>query len=381
MSNTKPSAELEAIFVDQSGQDRPPLRPWPSMVVPRASIDREIERLADLPRPGNGLRASAIVHPCYNGVGHGISHGFDAVINVLKPGERTAPIRKNSNRVEFCIRGNGVATVNGEDVPLGKWDICNIPSMQRYQHCNTGNDLFVWLSFSNAPALETLGAHYSENDPAVRRLAEPRPRKLNEGAFDVELPGGARLQSSEYLAEIEVVQSRAHLWTWQDVKDQLAFAPRTGNRDMVLLYNPATERRAGTSASFFVTMLGGTATAPVQAPVRWGHRHTPATLLYQMKGTAIAEIEGQKVIWEEGDLIINPSWARHSINAGLKDGVPGDWALFALQDHPPHIAQESLIWQDGPEKPVGALGLEDDPSYLAFAAKLRSEEDMAAKNT
>lgn len=378
MSTAEPLGE--AIFVDQSDQALAPLCPWPPVIVSRDAIEREIQRLAALARPANGIRASAIVHPCHTGEGNGISPGFDAVLHVLRPGEATAPIWRNSNRVEFCLRGCGSATVNGEELPLARWDTCNIPAMQRYQHRNVGDDLFVWLSFSNAPLLEKLGAHYAEYDPPVRRLGQPRPRNLKDGWFDVELPGGARLQSAEYLSDIEVVPSRAHLWRWNAVKDQLAFAPRTDQRDMVLLYNPATERRAGTSASFFVTILGGTATAPLQPPVRWGHRHTPAALFYQMMGSAIADIDGKRVVWEEGDLVMGaPTWAQHSINVGVKDGVATDWALFALQDHPPHIAQESLIWQDDPEKPIAALGHEVELDYLAFAAKRRTEEDAVAR--
>lgn len=369
LSDVRTATELEPIFVDQSGKDPGPLRPGPAMIVPRASIAREIERLADLPPPGNGKRASAVVHPHYKGPETAITPGIDAVINVLKPGEVTEPVRKNSNRVEFCISGSGLANVNGESLPLEKWDVCNIPAMQGYQHRNTGKDLFVWLSMSNAPLLEAHGVHYFEASPPILRLAQPQARKFGEGAFDDALPSGARLQSTEYLADLEVVQSRAHRWAWTDVRKRLAFAPNTHNREIVLLYNPATERRAGTSASFFVTMLGGTTTTPLFRE-RWGHRHTSATILYHYLGSAVAEVEGEKLVWTEGDLIMAaPGWARHNIHSGSKDGRPTDWGVFALQDHPLHIALESLVWQDDPNQPVSALGLAEEARYLAFSTK------------
>ena len=61
--------------------------------------------------------------------------------------------------------------MSGEETRLEKWDICNIPAMQVYQHRNTGNDLFVRMTYSNAPLLEKLGVHYFEEDPKVTTSA------------------------------------------------------------------------------------------------------------------------------------------------------------------------------------------------------------------
>ena len=49
---------------------------WPTLIVPRASIDAEIERLASIARPDSGRRASAISHPSNTGpVRSGSSQG------------------------------------------------------------------------------------------------------------------------------------------------------------------------------------------------------------------------------------------------------------------------------------------------------------------
>lgn len=372
MSETKPATELQPIFADQSGKDPALPQPWPSMIVPRASIEREIERLAELPKPGNGRRASAVVHPLYTGPGQGLTPATDIVINVLKPGEETAPIRRNANQVELCISGSGVAEVNGQELALGKWDICNIPSMQRYRHRNNGNDLFVRLTYTNTPLLEKLGVHFFEEDPRVRRFVEAGPRKLAEGAFDDELPGGARLQSFEYLAEIRVAESRAHRWGWNDIRNRLAFAPHTDRRQVVLLYNPATERLAGTSASFFVAVTGGTTTAPMQ-PDRYGHRHTSATFNYWLMGSGKNIVNGETLYWNQGDLLLAaPSWAQHSVYWESKDGSPTDWCSVIVQDHPLHIGMESLIWQEGKDKPIAALGAEVDVDDLRFTGRVNA---------
>ena len=52
------------VFKDQSGvSHEKPLDLWPSIVISKAEIDAEIERLADLPAPANGRREALIVQP------------------------------------------------------------------------------------------------------------------------------------------------------------------------------------------------------------------------------------------------------------------------------------------------------------------------------
>src|ERR1700687_385348 len=100
--------ELKAHFVDRTNAETPQLDLWPAIVIPREEIDAEVERLAHLPRPENGRRASLVVHPRAQAPGLGLAPGIEVSINVLLPGERTHPIRHNSTAVSFCIRGGGV---------------------------------------------------------------------------------------------------------------------------------------------------------------------------------------------------------------------------------------------------------------------------------
>jgi hypothetical protein len=52
---------LKAAFVDVTGRQVPGLDDlWPSIVVPKADIDAEIARLAEIPRPADGRRRSLI---------------------------------------------------------------------------------------------------------------------------------------------------------------------------------------------------------------------------------------------------------------------------------------------------------------------------------
>src|SRR5262245_41430834 len=95
-------------FVDTSGAAPREQEMWPSIVVPGEAIEAEIARLVDAPRPANGRRSALIVHPLAKAPGLGLAPGIDVTINVLKPGEQTVPLRRNSNMLEMCIGGTGL---------------------------------------------------------------------------------------------------------------------------------------------------------------------------------------------------------------------------------------------------------------------------------
>ena len=154
-------------FRDQTGVPPQVLDLWEPIVIPREEIDEEIERLASLPQPANGRRRSLFVHP-RNKKSQGLAPGIEVALDVLKPGERTIPYRQNSTQVNFVIRGEGIYQVNGNTRSAGLYDVWNTPSMAPYWHQNTGSDLYVRLTYSNAALLEMMNVHYTEENPPPR---------------------------------------------------------------------------------------------------------------------------------------------------------------------------------------------------------------------
>ena len=106
-------------FVDVTGRSHQAPALWEPYIITREEIDAEINRLASLPRPGNGRRRSLIIHPAATSPGLGLAAGIQVSLDVLLPGESTAPIRHNSTQVNFCIRGGGHTIVNGRRVVWG----------------------------------------------------------------------------------------------------------------------------------------------------------------------------------------------------------------------------------------------------------------------
>lgn len=332
---------------------------WKPLRVGKEIIDREIERLADLPAMPGNFRAACIVHPSSQAPGLGFAPGVDVTINVLKPGEETAPVRRNSNQIEFCLYGSGAVNVGPQGlkaIPMEPHDVCTIPSMQTYWHRNDGQDVWVWLSYSNAPLLEKLGIHFVDAAPDIGETtrALQDSRYTRNTAPDIQLTdAGARMRGYEFLTDIQVVENRPLHWPWRLVADHVAQQPGDGKRGIMLLYNPATGRRNGTTHSFFATISSTPAGAPPR-PAGRGHRHASVAINYHFRGSGWSKVDGETIEWRAGDLLLSgPSWSEHAHYIG-----PQGAQILTVQDHPLHIGMESLIWQERLDGPILTLGSE-----------------------
>jgi hypothetical protein len=222
---------------------------------------------------------------------------------------------------------------------------------------NDGKDLQVCLTYSNAPLLQRLEVLYVEEDPVVLApvAAAGAPRERARDAADNFPIGtdGARLMGYEYLIDPDVVDNRPLLFPWAEVSSHLDrvsnLGPRYTGRRLYLLYNPATERRNGTTHNFFATI----AKYPPDT-VDQPHRHSSAAINYYFGGNGRSTVAGEKFVWETGDLMLSaPGWAVH--NHAARD--QGFYAL-TIQDHPLQMAMDSLIWQETLKSPIVSLGTE-----------------------
>jgi gentisate 1,2-dioxygenase len=350
----------QGFFRDRTGAVPPPLDLWPPIVITKEQIDAEIERLASAPRPANGRRRAVIVHP-RNKRSDGLAPGIQVTLDVLRPGERTVPYRQNSTQVNFVIRGSGVTVVGGRRFEMRLHDVCNTPSMHTYWHQNTGEDLFVRLTYSNAALLEMMNVHYvEESPPAVEAIKHEQlsPEDKNRrrspfGTFQL-TEDGAWLMPYEILINPPSVESKALHWPWQDVKSHLDKLEALGKdyigRRLYLLYNPLTGRTNGTTPNFFATMT-------IRPPkiVDRPHRHTSAAINYYFQGSGRSTVDGKVYEWKAGDLMLSaPGWAVHN-HASYDDYV----YELTIQDQPLNLAMESLLWQESLKLPLAVLGVEE----------------------
>jgi gentisate 1,2-dioxygenase len=335
-----------------------PLDLWPALVVPREALDVEVARLADMPPPAHGGRTALIVHPRATAPGLGLAPGIQVALDVLRPGEATAPIRHNSTRIDFCLRGGGHARVGGRRIAFEQFDLWNTPSMTTYVVANDRDDLQVRLSYSNAALLEKMNVHVvDESPPPDEGGGAERERAGVEtshpfGTFQL-TDDGAFLMPYEQLIDPEAVVSRPLHWPWRQVKSHLDELVALGRsyvgRRLYLLYNPATGRTNGTTQSFFATMT-------IRPPgiVDRPHRHTSAAINYFFAGSGRSVVEGRVHEWKAGDLMLSaPGWGVHN-HASYDEPV----YELTIQDSPLNIAMESLLWQEDLKRPAAVLGAE-----------------------
>jgi gentisate 1,2-dioxygenase len=358
---------MEPILLDRTGaalarcapSQLKPAADWPPLIVTREAIDAEVERLADLPRPANGRRQTLIVHPNAPDPGRGLTPGVQVSLDVLKPGESTAPIRHNSTQVNFCIHGGGRTRIGDRDVHFAQYDVWNHPAYASYVHYNDTDTLQVRLTYSNAALLEMLRVHVVDENPDASTArpgsdsSDPDPRRRSPfGTFALGADG-AQLMPYETLIAPPAVAAPALHWPWLEVCAQLEKLQALGadyvGRRLYLLYNPTTSRFNGTTPNFFATMT-------IRPPhiVDKPHRHVSSAINYYFTGSGYSRVEGKRYEWKAGDLMVSaPGWAVH--NHASNDAAVHE---LTIQDQPLNIYMQSLLWQEDLALPPRILGAE-----------------------
>jgi gentisate 1,2-dioxygenase len=125
-----------------------------------------------------------------------------------------------------------------------------------------------------------------------------------------------------------------HLWKWADVyeglvqaRDQVKIESGTAERRTLRLVNPGVKEIEMTSHTMlfaFQLIQPGEVAPP--------HRHTMAAIRFILQGKgAYTNVGGEKMVMEDGDLILTPQWAWH--------------------EHA-HEGAEPVIWIDGLDVPL-----------------------------
>ncbi|GAA4355978.1 cupin domain-containing protein [Variovorax defluvii] len=332
---------------------------WSPLVVSKATIDAEIQRLAELPKPANGRRESLIVHPMAPANAPGLAPGIQVKLSVLKPGESTAAFRHNATEVNFNIEGEGEVTVGDKTIRHRRYDVWNHPSFTPYVHRNTGKSLLARLTYSNVPLLQSMNVYLPEDvradsdavhvEQEEAHAADPA-RQSPFGMIPIGSDGGMLMPYETLINPTPAVSPTLH-FPWQVVKGELdkleALGSRYVGRRLYMMYNPLTTRFNGITPNFFATMT-------IRPPgiVDRPHRHVSAAINYYFKGRGFSNVAGNRYEWSEGDLMLSaPGWAVHN-HASYDEQV----YELTVQDQPLNIYMESLLWQEDMKLPAKLLG-------------------------
>lgn len=350
--------EAQGLFMDATGMRPRENRLWPPIVVKRAAIDAEVERLAALPSPPDGRREALIVHPFASAGAPGFAPGIQVKLSVLKPGERTLPFRHNATEVNFCIRGGGTSIVGARRIGFSQYDVWNHPSYTTYVHVNDTPNPQVRLTYSNIPLLQHMEVYVADFEPPANDAAAPGEesqegdarRASPFGMIPIGTDGGL-LMPYEILINPRVVESKALHFPWTHVKREIDKLVALGKdyvgRRLYMMYNPMTGRTNGITPNFFATMT-------IRPPkvVDRPHRHVSAAINYYFRGRGYSVVAGNRYEWEEGDLMLSaPGWAVHN-HASYDEPV----YELTVQDQPLNISMESLLWQESMKGHPALLG-------------------------
>ena len=333
---------------------------WEPFVLTKGEIDAEVERLASLPAPNNGVRRTYFVHPRAEEGTLAFTPGISCSLDVLNPGEETAFTRSNASVVDFGIRGGGEIVMGDQVFEVKQYDLLTVPAMTAHQYVNHGDEVQVRLRYSNSPMLERLKVYWLDEDPPlpgdkaydVTATAEDAGEapKSPYGTFQL-TEDGAYLKPYEELINPEPIEIKPHHWPWEKVKQELdklaALGSKYKGRRLYLLYDPSTGRTNGTNPNFFSCITirpGGIVDRP--------HRHASAAINYYFGGEGHSIVQGKRYDWKAGDLMLSaPGWAIHNHASDV-----GPVYEMTIQDMPFMINADSLLWQEDLKGQISLLG-------------------------
>lgn len=352
--------ETGGLFQDRRQQSEASNDLWPVVIVGKTEIDGALERLTRGAAAGDGRREASLVHPRAGAPAHGLAPGIEVLFGVLLPGESTAVRRHNASDITLTLSGRAKVVAGPVTLDVGERDVHVVPSMEYHRVTNIGTDPYAYVTYSNRALLRLLEVYYTDHDEQVLPAAKAAsPQEASNGlrAKDVRPPISLRadhsgqLLSYEHLVDPEWVESHALVWPWTEVQSQLeavtALGPEYNGRPLYSLYNPASGDRNGTNDTFFASWAAYPANK-VDIP----HRHTSAAINYILDGGGWSIIDGQRVEWGSGDIMLSaPGWAPHGHASGPEGAL-----ILTVQDHPLHIGMDSLVWQEKLKGPIRSLG-------------------------
>ena len=88
---------------------------------------------------------------------------FSCEVQLLRPKEKTRSHRHTTTNVYYVFCGEGITTIEGENLSWAKGDILTIPPWQWHGHQNPSNDDAILFSINDRPPVEALGLYREES--------------------------------------------------------------------------------------------------------------------------------------------------------------------------------------------------------------------------
>ena len=220
---------------------------------------------------------------------------------LILAGETAPPHRHTMDAVRFVVEGDGEActVVEGEEFPMGKWDLITTPNWSWHEHVNASRRDTIWLDCAVAPLVKNLNISFGEphQGPHQDRVV---PTDWSRRQFGPLCPREPSYSTSS--------RRPPYRYTWEDASRALGALARTAGDpcdDLVLHYaDPIT---------------GGPTLMTMDCELRRlrpgfkgrRERHTHAEIYHVLEGTGMTRIGDRNFDWTQGDTFVVPLWTWH----------------------------------------------------------------------
>lgn len=361
---------VSARFIDDLDTPETNITPWPALLVRRAEIDAQVDRLAALPWPAGGRRRVLISHPDAPDDAPGFTPSVRVALEVLLPGERSAPIAQLGGIVGFCIRGSGQVAVADRLIDFDIHDVWSIPSLGPYQHINDTHEIQVRLMYTHEALLDQMRVPMVGEGDLTSMSFTGSPWTTNRDPLaDEVFPTSdptATIRPYEALVDPRLSAQTPAIWKFDEVRRWLEPQDSLGEaysgRMVAVLAHTSNERTMSTTPTLSA-MYGSIPPNVSHKP----HKHTATSIVYHFGGGGHSVIGGRKVVWENGDLMLGaPGLAVHFHACG-----PVPDRAMVVQDNALHLAMDTEIWvEDLRDKPI-LIG--SHSGYQTNKARLEAE--------
>ena len=214
-----------------------------------------------------------------------------AAYQMIMPGEVARSHRHSANALRLIVDAEpGTYTVvDGVKLPMLPGDVLLTPNWRWHGHANEGRASAYWLDFLDVPLIHLLEPMFLEQHP-------------------------------DTFEKITHVADTSPAWfPWVETERRLSQAAPTPDGPFgtqIQLGDPAM----ATIALHVMQLAPGQRTAP--------HQTTASNIYAVIKGEGSTEVDGQDFPWQRGDVVVAPSWKRHTHHA------PSGAVLLRVSDEP-----------------------------------------------
>ena len=242
-------------------------------------------------------------------------------VQMLLAGETARAHRHSPTAIRFITEGTGAYTaVEGERIYMKPGDLVLTPNWAWHDHGNETKERVVWLDGLDIPLVLSLDAMFFQLYDTVQ---VPLTKPNNESQ---RVHGHASL-SPTWVKE-KPLSSPLLIYGWEETEAALA-----ATRDE--LGSPFD----GIALDYTHPQTGGPLLPTMTCRIQMlrprehtqAHRHTGSAVYQVVRGKGETVIDGQRFVWEKGDIIALPSWAvhEHANRSASEDAI-----LFSIQDTP-----------------------------------------------